>query len=240
MQVLQVSVDDPATNLAIDEALLNDAEASETPLEYLRLWEFSRPVVVVGRASKVADEVQQPFCREAGIPILRRCSGGTAVTVGPGCLLYSLVLSTELRPEMREIDTVHRFVMQSVQSQLSPHLDGLEFQGTCDLSWNDQKFSGNSLRVAKRSVLYHGTVLYDFPVDLVHSTLGTPPRQPDYRRDRAHKDFVSNVPIDKTVLSTAFCAAFAPGAPVSSQWPEESARQLVIDRYARDEWNLRH
>ncbi|MEZ6087962.1 MAG: hypothetical protein R3C05_08050 [Pirellulaceae bacterium] len=60
-------------NLAIDEALLDAAEAdaeASSDREVLRLWSFDRPVVVVGRATKVEEEVNLPFCQQAQIPIL--------------------------------------------------------------------------------------------------------------------------------------------------------------------------
>ncbi len=37
---------------------------------------------------------------ELGIPVLRRASGGAAIVIGPGCLMYALVLSYELRPSL--------------------------------------------------------------------------------------------------------------------------------------------
>lgn len=98
MKLLILSLESPAANLALDEALLEQAEAGAGPSDVLRLWEPTDPCVVVGCSSRVAVEVKQEACRQAGIPVLRRCSGGAAVVTGPGCLMYSVVLSYRDHP----------------------------------------------------------------------------------------------------------------------------------------------
>ena len=50
MKLLELTLPTPAENLALDEALLDAAEAGELPDEVLRLWEPSQPLVVVGRS----------------------------------------------------------------------------------------------------------------------------------------------------------------------------------------------
>src|SRR4051794_35269093 len=99
MSRFDISLSTPAENLAFDEALLEWAEQGSAEGEFLRLWESTQPMVVVGRSSRVAEEVNEPFCREKRIPVLRRSSGGAAIVTGPGCLMYALVLSYAVRPE---------------------------------------------------------------------------------------------------------------------------------------------
>src|SRR5580698_6741719 len=111
MQLLDFTLPTPAENLALDEALLEQAEAGSEPSEVLRLWESPQMVVVVGRSSQVPVEVDLAACRTDGLSILRRTSGGLSIVAGPGCLMYSLVLSYENRPHLRSLDTAHRFVL---------------------------------------------------------------------------------------------------------------------------------
>ena len=47
-------------------------------------------MVVVGRSSRLDEEVHLDACRAAGVPVLRRPSGGAAIVSGPGCLMYAL------------------------------------------------------------------------------------------------------------------------------------------------------
>ncbi len=195
MQFLAVNCDRHEQNLALDEALLDEAEAANEPREALRIWEPIAPLVVVGRSSHVNREVHEEACRGRGIPILRRTSGGAAIVTGPGCLMYAVVLSYELRPALRSLEAAHSLVMETLLSAISRLLPGAARRGICDLTYHDRKFSGNSVRCRRQHLLYHGTMLYDFDLELIEECLCMPPRVPDYRGGRNHREFVTNLPI---------------------------------------------
>src|SRR5258708_37980163 len=97
MQFLDLTLASAVANLALDEALLLEAEAGRGG-EVLRLWECPRPAVVLGAGGCLADDVEESACRAGGVPVLRRASGGGTVLLGPGCLCYSLVLAYERSP----------------------------------------------------------------------------------------------------------------------------------------------
>ncbi len=242
MQLLDLTLSDPAENLALDEALLAEAEDGQAPDEVLRLWEFAQPVVVIGRSSRVAQEVNLQVCRRRNIPVFRRSSGGAAVVGGPGCLMYTVVLSNQHRPGITMISAAHRVVLETVLQGLRPlHPDWpqlLNRRGTSDLALGEQKISGNSMRIVRSHVLYHGTLLYDFPLDLIEELLDVAPRQPDYRAGRTHRAFVGNLPTDALALREALIAAWSPTASRTA-WPVERVRTLVEEQYGQDEWNLK-
>ena len=56
VHLLDLTLETPAENVALDEALLESAERGEGPSDVLRLWEPRTPMVVIGRSSKIADE----------------------------------------------------------------------------------------------------------------------------------------------------------------------------------------
>ena len=58
MWFLDLTLETPAANLALDEALLEEAELGETPCELLRVWEPTSPLVVLGRSSQIQNEVR--------------------------------------------------------------------------------------------------------------------------------------------------------------------------------------
>jgi lipoate-protein ligase A len=238
MQLLELTLDTPAENLALDEALLLTAEEDETADELLRLWEPRRHFVVLGSSSRIAAEVNLEYCKSERIGIVRRTSGGAAIVAGPGCLIYSLVLSLVRRPELRAVDRAHRFVLDSLASALSEMAPGVARRGTSDLAIGDRKFSGNSLRLKRRSLLYHGTLLYDFPLHLVEACLPPPPRQPVYRADRPHGDFMTDLPLDRSSLRTAIASAFGPIVPARS-WPRELTAALAKDKFSNASWTNR-
>jgi lipoate-protein ligase A len=236
MRLLDLTLHSAEENLALDEALLDEAEQSEQPMEMLRLWESPEPVVVLGRGSQAAREVHLAGCRQRAIRVLRRSSGGAAVIIGPGSLMYALVLSYEQRPALRALDAAHRFVLDTLVEALRPLASDLARRGTSDLALGEKKFSGNSLRCKRRHFLYHGTLLYDLHLPLLDECLNSPPRQPTYRRGRSHAEFVTNLPASGTVLRKALIAAWN-AHEVVGDWPSERVRRLVATRYSQAEWN---
>src|ERR1700730_4995193 len=133
MKLLELTLDTPAENLALDEALLLAAEEAGEPQETLRIWEPRQHFVVLGSSSRIAEEVQLENCRSRGIEVLRRTSGGAAIVAGPGCLMYSLVLSLEERPELRAIDRAHCFVLNQLAQAIGALVPGVVVRGTSDL-----------------------------------------------------------------------------------------------------------
>jgi lipoate-protein ligase A len=237
MKLLDLTLTTPAENLALDEALLDAAEAGELPGDVLRLWEPSAPLVVVGRSSRVAEEVDLAACQAAGIAVLRRASGGAAVVGGPGCLMYSAVLGYAGREHLRLIDQAHKHVLGIVQAALSPLVSGIEHLGTCDLAIGGRKFSGNAVRCKRDHLLYHGTLLYAFDSGLIGRLLRTPPRQPDYRAGRSHEDFVMNLSLPAAALRRAIATAFSANENLPD-WPRQRTARLAIERYENQAWNF--
>ena len=238
MKLLDLTLDTPEENLALDEALLETAEQTGQPAEVLRLWESAQIAVVLGRSSRVADEVDCGYCRRHGIPILRRTSGGSSVVIGPGCLMYALVLSCELRPEMRAVGEAHRAVLGALSGALGALVPGVGIQGISDLAIGDRKFSGNSIRAKRKHLLYHGTLLYGFPLAQISACLRLPARQPDYRRGRDHERFLINLPATGIQLRTALADAWQAREPLP-RWPQSTMRKLIEAKYSKRAWNLR-
>ena len=236
--MLDLTLPEGAENLALDEALLLQAEEDQSFVEVLRLWEPRRPMVVLGRSSKIAGEVHVAACRELEIPVLRRTSGGATIITGPGCLMYTLVLSRIERPALRSATAAHRFVLETTAAALAPLVPGLRCRGTSDLAVGELKFSGNSIRMKRDHLLYHGTLLYDFPLELIERCLRMPPRTPDYRRRRSHGAFVTNLPLAALEIRSLLIAAWDAVEPLG-RWPRERTARLVDERYARREWNER-
>ena len=236
MRYLDLTLPSLAENLALDEALLEEAETAAQPLETLRFWEAGQYAVGVGRSSRLAAEVRDDVCHELNVPVLRRISGGAAVVVGPGCLMYAVVLSLRLRPKLRFIDQAHAQVLGTIAAALRPAVPGLTLRGICDLSLGDKKVSGNSVRNKREHLLYHGTLLYDFSLEMIGRCLAMPPRQPDYRQARPHDAFVTNLPLDAVGLRSALRTAWAASEPCSA-WPQAATQRLVAEKYSRSEWN---
>jgi lipoate---protein ligase len=238
MQFLDLTLDTPAENLALDEALLLAAESGSHEGELLRLWEPREFMVVLGSSSHILDEVRLPTCRQRRIEVLRRTSGGAAILAGPGSLMYALILDRRQRPELRGIDTTHQWVLERLAAAIGRIVPSVERRGTSDLAVRERKFSGNSLRVRRDWLLYHGTLLYSFPLRLLDACLGTPPRQPAYRSGRRHSHFVINLPLDAKTLRETVRSAFDAGEPPAT-WPQDLTAELAAEKFGNPDWAYR-
>ena len=178
MLILNLTLDTPAENLALDEALLLAAEDADQPRELLRIWEPRQTFVVLGSSSRHEIETNMAACHSDGVPVLRRPSGGAAILAGPGCLMYALVLGYELYPHLQAIDEAHRHVLSRLTRALGREVAGVACAGTSDLAMENRKFSGNSMRSKRRHLLYHGTLLYGFQMAQISRYLKVPPHSP--------------------------------------------------------------
>jgi lipoate-protein ligase A len=247
MHYLELTLPTPEENLALDEALLRAADAGQLG-EVLRVWESPRLAVVVGRASCLHQEVDVAQCQSLGVPVLRRCSGGCAVVIGPGCLMYSLVVQLDARPGWRRVDHLHTQILAKLAESLSVNGVSIIRAGTSDLAiigdgprdcgdgrhW--RKVSGNSVRFGRRCVLYHGTILYQFDLAWLGKLLRQPPREPDYRAGRAHEMFVANLPLDRDQIVARIRQAWLANR-ILQHWPEEQTQELLASRYSQVAWH---
>jgi lipoate---protein ligase len=238
MRLLDLTLPTPAENLALDEALLEAAEAGQGG-ETLRFWESPVPFVVLGYSNRADAEVNMPACLTAGVPVLRRASGGGTVVQGPGCLNYALVLSSE-RTGLHSIPSANRVIMETNRAALQSLLPGkVAVQGHTDLTHDGRKFSGNAQRRKRVFLLFHGTILLDFDLPLVARLLHLPATQPAYRQSRPHADFIANVGLASSAVKSTLAAAwYARENPVDP--PLASVAQLVAEKYSRDDWNQRY
>ncbi len=238
MRLCELTLPTPEENLACDEALLDLCEAGGGE-ELLRLWAPQQYFVVLGYANKADTEVNLAFCRSHTIPVLRRCTGGGTVLQGPGVLNYSLILRINDSGPFRSIPATNQFILQRHRDALAALLCApVEWQGQTDRAIGGLKFSGNAQRRRRRFLLFHGSFLLHLDLSLVEQALPLPSRQPDYRADRSHADFLINLSVPAPTISAALIKtwdATAPLAPI----PLDQISRLAREKYSLDEWNLR-
>ena len=246
MRHLTLTLDTPAENLALDEALLDTAESSEAPGGVLRIWEPADYFVVLGRSSSAQVEVKLAACQRDRIPVLRRSSGGGTILAGPGCLMYAVVLDFETYPQLRKIDAAHQFVLQQLANRLTLDEGEVQLAGISDLAIRQsalepwRKFSGNALRLKRSHLIYHGTLLYDFDLPRILRYLASPARTPEYRHRRPHDEFVTNFPATRDVLVKQLLTAWR-AESVLSAWPQVRTANLVHSKYTDDpKWVIYH
>jgi lipoate-protein ligase A len=236
MKCLDLTLAAPSANLACDEALLDVCDESPDA-EMLRFWEPRECFVVLGYANRAGLEVNLAVCREGKIGVYRRCSGGGTVLQGPGCLNYSLVLNIAGDRALGSIGSASRHILERHRRALSGALGrAVSVAGITDLSLDGRKFSGNAQRLKRRALLFHGVFLLGFDIALMERFLPMPSRQPDYRRNRTHGEFLTNLDAPASLIKGALREEWGAGELCRSA---PSIPRELEAKYAGDEWNLK-
>lgn len=236
MKLLDYTLPTAAENLALDEALLVSAQEGSGG-EVLRLWESPELAVVVGSGGSVAIDANVSACEADGVPILRRASGGGTVLIGPRCLCFSVVLNYDTAPRLNEIPASNCYILSRIVRAIAPVIS-CTVEGTSDLATGGVKFSGNAQQRKRTHFLHHGTLLCGFDLALVGKYLNAPERQPDYRQNRPHAEFVTNLPISVEEAKRLLVAEWQPEGEYAPL-PLLKVHELISEKYSRDEWNRR-
>jgi len=210
MILKDVSFPYPEENLIYDQTLLELAEAGSLG-ETLRFWESDTYFIVLGRTSKISDDVNLSNAESDKICVLRRSSGGGTVLQGPGCLNYSLVLSYERDTLLRGIRSSYAYILNRICGALKKLGVKAEIMPLSDIAVGKRKFSGNAQCRRRKYLLHHGTILYDFSIDKMELYLKQPGEEPPYRKKRTHRDFLTNIRRETSEIKQA----------IASFWIEE-------------------
>lgn len=158
-------------NIALDAVLLEARAKGEIP-NILRFLQFSSPAVLVGFHQTVEQEVRVEFCQEHGIDINRRITGGGAIYFDESGLGWELIAS---RDDIGyRLDKITERVCEATVQGLK--ILGLEarFRPRNDIEINGRKISGTGGIFEDNAVLFQGTLLIDFDVDMMIRALRIP------------------------------------------------------------------
>ncbi len=175
----------PIDNLAMEEALL--ATCSQ-PL--LFLYE-NESAIVIGRFQNPWLECNIGTIRRAGIPILRRISGGGTVVHGRGNLNWSVIRPGPLSSKEETLARMVQVLADlGVAINTSAHFDLL-------IELPDEAFArkvaGSAFRQTARSSLQHATLLVNANLERLKNLLAGPPRQIDGTGVRSRPSPVGNL-----------------------------------------------
>jgi len=198
------------------------------------------PTVVLGVAGRADRLVHGELCRARGVPVLRRFTGGGTVVVDAGTLFVSLVankLDVPARAGGAPPPLFPREVMRWSADEVYAPVFARAFGAPGfalrehDYCWEDRKVGGNAQSVSRDRWLHHTSFLWDFdPRNMELLTM--PEKRPEYRRDRAHTDFL--VPLSSIRRPQPGSAGAAP-APAPTR--DDFVRAL-FDRL-REDWDVR-
>ena len=236
-----------AEMLALGEALLERTDPERRTI-FVNFWRPVERAVVLGSACRLALDVHAEACRERGIPIYRRATGGGTVALGPETWCYSFVWSKPVDPGTIEdafglvhgaaIEALAQFGLTARCVPICDLVVDVPGRGTC-------KIAGHGQRRRRTGVICAGSLLAaPFPYSL-DEILKHPPREPPYREGRTHDTFLTNLAaLGVNVRFTDFVGAMRGGlAGAHIVEPDGEllgrAAELVREKYEDRAWTER-
>ena len=132
-----------AENLALDEAMLIEADEGRGP-PLVRFWKPADYAVVLGASRRLREEVHVNACRDDGVPIFRRSSGGGTVLIGPGTLNVTVILPETAGPGLSAVDAAQRHVLDRLARSIRQAVPPVEVRAHGDLVLGDRKCGGSA------------------------------------------------------------------------------------------------
>jgi lipoate---protein ligase len=237
IRTLETGYNPAAFNMAIDESLMETA--GEMPI--LRIYGWSPPAVSIGYFQSMNEEVDFAKCRQIGVDVVRRLTGGGAV-LHEFELTYSFV--TKEYPQ--NIMESYRWICEAIVLSIKRLGFDASFVPLNDIVIANKKVSGNAQTRKKGVLLQHGTILLDIDVSKMFSVLKVPSEK---TRDKIIKDAkervtsLSGTTFDEMTssLKTSFAEKFECTLLEDTLSSKEISRAkwLAERKYTSKEWNFR-
>lgn len=174
-----------------DSDLIETVRTSRIP--GVKVYQPTETAVILGRGSKPDVEINYPACLQDGTPVYQRPGGGCAVVLDSGNVIVSIVLPTE--GFVNNQTYFNKLTQWLIHKLETIGIDGVYQAGTSDFAYDGRKIGGSSIQRTKDYLYYSTTLLVNPQVSMMERYLRYPPREPDYRQGRSHKDFVGALPV---------------------------------------------
>jgi lipoate-protein ligase A len=155
------------------------------------LWAAHETCVVVGNGSDAGKEVNAKVVDEDDVPVYKRTTGGCAVVLTPEMWCLSCALYGRKQIQSKEYFVLFNKAVCAAFSQAG--VEGLRHRGISDIALGEKKIAGTAIYRNRETVFYHAVINVAGDVELIERYLNTPPREPDYRKGRSHREFVTSL-----------------------------------------------
>jgi lipoate-protein ligase A len=223
LRVIDTGVLEGRLNIAIGQAIIEARQAGLVP-DTLRFLRFP-PTALVGRHQALGQEIDLDFCREHGIGVVRRITGGGAIFMEPGLLGWELAFSRKTLG-VSSLPELTREICEAAAEGISRLGVAARYRPRNDIEVDGRKISGTGGFFDGDILFYQGTVLVDMDAQLMVSALRVPQaklakRQLDSAAQRVVTlrellgDATPGLPAIQEALAAAFAQRFglqvAPG-----------------------------
>jgi lipoate-protein ligase A len=171
LQVIDSGVTEGRLNIALGQALIDGHRSGELP-DTLRFLRFP-PTALIGRHQVLAQEVNLDFCRDHGVGLARRITGGGAIYLDPGQLGWELVIRRGTLGGGDLTDLARR-ICEAAAGGLRKLGVEAAFRPRNDIEVGGRKISGTGGFFDGDTLFFQGTVLVDLDPERMLGALRVP------------------------------------------------------------------
>jgi lipoate---protein ligase len=240
-------------NMAIDEAILNARVAGQVP-NTLRFYRWKPSAVSIGKNQNPGNEVYLDACKQLGVDIVRRISGGGAVYHDfEGEVTYSVVAKTS-DLGTADITTVYFKIYEAITDAfrllgVPADFSNGDAKNCPNLTLGGKKISGSSQTITHGVVLQHGTILRSVDLTKMFQLLKLKDVRCSIAADIGKRKITSiqnelGHKISPETISTALAQGFKAILKIQlepstlSKTEKETADKLCKEKYDTKEWNF--
>ncbi len=252
-------ISDPALVMAHDETFLELASTNENYAPVLHFYQKT-PSISLGYFQSVEKEVDVDACRERGVGIFRRTSGGGTLFEDENQLIYGLILPDPTSNGIpKDKLGSFRFLNRAVISALSDLGLPAEYVPANDILVNGKKISGCAQTRRRGVLLQHGTLIMRHDPSLMFRLLKVSQekiegkglvdpsdRVTSIEREMADNPLTAGVTTPTmdhliSLLTARFSEVLNIDFQSSGLTPEEKelTGKLAAERYGTNSWNYR-
>jgi len=157
----------------------------------LKVWIPNENYIVLGRSNTPNNSLFVNNIIEDGIPVFKRPSGGETVLLTPNTIVISLAIrQSNFKGGKTYFDIINSKIVESLHEL---GINNVTLKGISDIAINDVKILGSALYQNKDVVFYHAVLNVSESTDLMERYIKHPTREPDYRKNRIHSEFVTSI-----------------------------------------------
>jgi lipoate-protein ligase A len=171
MRLIDTGVARAERNIAVTTALAELHRAGEIP-DTLRLCRYGRSVLV-GQGQALTDAVHLDECRRRNVEVARRVTGGGAVYMSPGVLVWEVVAGRYRFGAT--LDDITERICSGVAASLTRFGLPARFRPPGDVIVGGRKIGGSSGFADAHTAVSQGTILVEFDAAEMAAVLNLPP-----------------------------------------------------------------
>ncbi len=155
------------------------------------VWQPAEAIIVLGQSNSPERSLISEKVIADGIPVTKRPTGGEAVILTPRMAVITVAREFAAMARSKELFMDINAMILDVLSDLGVKNYGV--RGISDVTIGDRKILGSSMHRRENRLVYHAVLNLAEEPSIFGEYLRHPSREPDYRLNRPHGEFVTSL-----------------------------------------------